>query len=490
MLNRLLIVACLASGTLHGQRIAVSRTPMGSSAVSVNSIVAVTYHLGRQLSDLKADTVNGSLYISAAGSKGIVAAISSKTDSVSWVREGQEGKMFLSRGALIATTSDASTRFDKSNGSPLQQIPSQVLFMPSSDEFVYYSNIAEGRLKCQKINDGAVSWEANVPATGNWCDVKKVSDSLWVVAASGIHGIHPRKGLVWSIPQSLSENPGTQPLRTGSFNKTRLDATSQFRETGGANQVTQLSSNILTDGKLIWFAGREKLVCCDMSGHVQWNYPLGGRPVSRMFLYNTPNGMYLLNTAVAHHNGRAVGWGSPFLVRVDPATGQETGNWDSELLDGLTDFLPMGGTLRLATREAIFETDIGPNLKTVSLMDPSYGQLVELISGTEHHAMKEGYFVPLVIIDKAIYYRSDNNKIYALERNNVKFEYNSSAVYKFAARAADKVLLSNADRTLVTDANFELLCALKGSGQPFVTGGKVYLAQGDKIHSILLKELK
>jgi hypothetical protein len=482
------MVTLVIPAALRAQDVRVGKAPLGNSAVSVNSVMAVTYKLAKTPVELLADHEGKMVYVSVPGDNGYVAAISTADDSLRWSAHGLNGRLAISDKSVISSSGDGAVAVDKVNGNT-RKLGAPLLFQPGKGHVVLYTGNGRDELQCVSLENGATKWTGTLPSAGGICDIRKVNDSLWLVAASGLHAIDPMKGILWSLPQLTGYRTSDAP-RKSSFNVERWRAIGDARPVSSEAGVTMLASNIVEQSGKIWFAGREKLVCCDMKGAQLWSYPLGNLPAARMFLYKTDSALFLLNTATAWQGSGPVAFGQPFVLRIDPLSGKETGKWEGELVEGLTDFLPMGRRLRVGTREAIFEATTSGNLNTVSLMDPSYGQLVELVDGNRYHSLNEGYFVPLNAIDKAIYYRSDNGKIYALERNNVKREYSGSTVYKLDNRHGKLNFLTNADRTLVTDDSFELLCSIRSGGRTYVGNEKLYILDGDRICSLPLRELR
>src|SRR5690606_30323009 len=116
-------------------------------------------------------------------------------------------------------------------------------------------------------------------------------------------------------------------------------------------------------------------------------------------------------------------------------------------------------SLIFAGKDGILEVIPGkPQLKTVMSLGNKYGEFVEFINGDEYYVLKEGYFVPLNFInDNPIYFRADNNKIYGLMGEELTYEYHFTELYKLDRKYRNKTILTNPQKTLITNGIFELL---------------------------------
>lgn len=486
------------------ESIKISTLQVGISAISVNSLVAKTYNLTYPLYDYKADTLTRQLIFSGRQrgesssssylSRGFFAALSTVNDSLKWINESSLYDIRISGNNLMLSNEVRSVRYNKLHGYDEIRYDSKMFYtVPKYNRGFMYDRTQENVLQCVNLSVGNVTWSCTIPKSENWVDTQQLNDSTILIAAGGLHAVNARSGLLWTYPLSTSVKTNRSFIYSNAKFTTIQQISSVIKTTTEDNVVTQVASNILKDDKLVYFASREKLIAVTHSGKLAWQVDLKNYPTSKMLLFKTDSALTLVNFGLAMHSNNFVTWGKPFIITVDPATGRIMNQYDLSNIENLADYVKVGNKLIFASKDAIQEAKPGSTeLKTLlTLSAHKYGEFVEFINGDEYYVLKEGYFVPLNFInDQVNYFRADNNKIYGIEGEDLKYEYHFTELFRLDKKYKDKTILYNEQKTLITNSIFELLFTINLADKNIILNNKMYFMSNYKIFMLDLDDLK
>lgn len=486
------------------ESIKVSTAQVGVSAISVNSLVARTFNLTYPLYDYKADTVTKQLIFSARQrgesststylSRGFFAALSSVTDSLKWINESSLYDVKISGNNLLLSNEVRSVKYNKVRGYDELRFDSKIFYtLPKYNHGFMYDRVQENVLHCVNLTTGSTSWSCSIPMTENWVDTQYLNDSTLLVAAGGLHAIGARSGLLWSFPLTTAVKTNRSFVYSNAKYTTIQQISSVIKTSSDDNMVSQIASNILQDAGRIYFASKEKLIAVTHAGALAWQVDLKNYPTSRMLISKTDSTLILVSFGLATHSNNFVTWGKPFIITLDPATGRIISQFDMSNIENLADYIKTNKALIFASKDAVQEAKPGATeLKTLlSLSAHKYGEFVEFINGDEYYILKEGYFVPLNFInDNANYFRADNNKIYGIEGDELKYEYHYTELFKLDKKFKDKTILYNDQKTLITNSTFELLFTINLPDRNIILNNKMFFMSSTKIYLLNLDDLR
>jgi outer membrane protein assembly factor BamB len=485
------------------ESIKITTTSIGKSAISINTISAKTFNLDYPLFAYKLDTLSDQIIFSArqtsdAGSqyfsRGIFASLSCKKDSVKWLNESSLYDINISGNNLLLSNDIKTVKYNKLYGYDEFKYPSKIIYtFPQQNRGLIYSRTEDDILNCINLSTGNVSWSATIPKKADWVDTQFFNDSNLLIAASGIHAVNIKKGLLWSYPLVTSVTTNKSLIYSSAKHNTIHKISTAIRTSSEENVITQLASNILKDEKHIYFAGKEKMIALNHDGGIAWEIDLRNYPVSKMLISKTDSSFTLVNFGMAMHGDNFIIWGKPFILSIDPMSGKILNQFDLSNIENLVDFIKTDKSLIFAGKGVILEAKPGvSNLNTVlSLSGNKYGEFTEFINGDEYYTFKEGHFVPLNFInDNLIYFKTDNNKIYGIDGENLKYEYHFTELYQFDKKIQDKTILKSQDKTLITSSNFELLFILNTTDNSIFYKNKLYFFNDRKIHVLNMSDLK
>ncbi|PBQ33345.1 hypothetical protein CNR22_16690 [Sphingobacteriaceae bacterium] len=486
------------------ESIRVSTAQVGVSAISVNSLIAKTYDLTYPLYDYKVDTLTRQLIFAGRQrgesssstylSRGFFAALSSVNDSIKWINESSLYDIRLSGNNLMLSNEVRSVRYNKIHGYDEIRYDSKIIFtVPKYNRGFMYDRTQENVLNCVNLTLGTTTWSCTIPKGENWIDTQFLNDSTVLIAAGGLHAVNVRTGLLWTFPLSTAIRTNRSFIYSNAKFNTIQKISSVIKTSTEDNIVTQIASNIYKDNNLIYFASKEKLIAVTHAGKLAWQVDLKNYPTSKMLISKTDSSLILVNFGLATHSNNFVTWGKPFIITLDPASGRIITQADLSNIENLADYVKTDKRFILASKDDVQEVTPGKSeLKTVLALGPNkYGEFVEFINGDEYYILKEGYFVPLNFInDNVTYFRADNNKIYGIEAEDLKYEYHFTELFKLDKKYQDKTVLYNEQKTLITNSLFELLFTINLSDKNVILNNKMYFMSNYKIFMLNLDDLK
>jgi hypothetical protein len=501
------LCVCFSSKLLsqmQAESIKVTTTQVGVSAISINSLIAKTYNFAYSLYDYKPDTITKQLFFSSRQmgeaststylSRGFFAAINTINDSVKWVNESSLYNIMVTGKNLLLSNEVKSVKYNKLHG--YDEIRYDAKLFYSNEKYnrgFMYDKTQPNLLKCVNLTVGNEVWTCSIPREENWVDTQYLNDSTLLIAAGGLHAVSLKSGLLWSFPISTALKTNRSFVYSNAKYKTIQEISSVIKTSAEDNLVRQIASNILKDNNHIYFAGKEKLIAVTHSGKQAWQVDLKNYPTSKMLITKTDSSLILVNFGLATHSNNFVTWGKPFIIEIDPISGKILTQFDLSNIENLADFVRTDNAFIFASKNDVQEVKPGSTeLKTVlSLSEHKYGEFVDFIDGDEYYILKEGYFVPLNFInDQVNYFRADNNKIYGIEGEELKYEYHYTELFKLDKKYKNRTILYNDQKTLITNSTFELLFTINLAEKNVILNNKIFFMGKSKIYELDLDDLK
>jgi hypothetical protein len=165
---------------------------------------------------------------------------------------------------------------------------------------VKYSKTLEGI----DLKSGKVLWQRDFAPEKSFDDLWPLSDSVYIVRASGLHTVNVHTGKGWDYTGiTLDEN---------------------FKRVGNyVFGVKGIQSNVIIDSLHIYFATKEKVSCLTQEGEILWStaLPINKTSKSRMFLQNDI--LYMINYGYVNFSSQKHPYGAPYIAAFDLQTGKE-----------------------------------------------------------------------------------------------------------------------------------------------------------------------
>lgn len=476
---------------------------IGMSAISVNTLIAKTYNFTYPFYDYQADSASGMIFFTARQktdggnlylNKSYIGALDMAKDSMSWLFESVLYDLDLSGNSLFFSNEDRTSAYNKRHGFADNKYSSRIVYaLPSLNKGFTYAGASDSVLSCISLADGAASWQGRVPRSENWVDVKPAGDSLLLLAASGLHSIHYRGGLQWSYPLSTSRTIKKATYSLANSNPAIRKISNVIKTSADENSIFELSSNILTDNGVIYFAAREKMIAVSTEGKLLWELDLKEFPVSKMLLYKKGGTLMLVNLGLAKYADNYVIYGSPFVLSIDPGNGKVKTHSNMAGIENLVDFVITDKSLVFAGKTLVMEVKEGMEAAdTLLKIDAGkYGNFAEFIDGNLYYTEKESFYVSMSFInDNLLYFKADNNKIYGIDKGALNYEYHLTDIYRLEKKFDNKLLIASENKTLLISSNFDLLATFQTDDTPLVNGSRIFFIGDQQIRSVDLNTLK
>jgi outer membrane protein assembly factor BamB len=475
------------------EQVTIDTLTYGVSAVSVNEIQATALRFEYPVRDYVFDTISNLFFVSGKQQgdlsdqvlvKGFFAAVN-QSNKVKWIVESSLYDLEFGGGQLIVSNEERSVKFNKQAGYDELNLSGRVVltFNNAGLGFVYKSRYGE-ELDCVDLKTGTRIWTTMLPGGQDWVDHQQINDSLVFIAASGLHAIHLKKGLLWSIPFSTAISTAKALTYSLAKHSTIQNISHVIHTAVEENLVTQLASNILVNNGNVILASKDQCTALNFQGQELWHLDLKNYPISKMLLIKTETTILLVNFGLAMHSDRFVSWGKPFILELDPNNGNILHQHDLSIINNLADFVQSGNSFVFAGKDEVLSVATGATvLKSMLSISPgTYGRFIEFVDGNEHYTFKEGYCVPLNFINgNLIYFKTDNNKIYGVDGDYIQYEYHFTELFRLLGKFDNKKLLTNGKKTILISENYELLYELYTAAPVLISKEKIYFIEENRV---------
>jgi hypothetical protein len=477
-------------------------TTIGTSAISINTLTAKTYSFSHLIYDFKLDTLAKQVYVTTRKKDptgklytniGMFVGLNASNDSLKWFKNTTQFEINIDNEFLFASDNQKTSRYNKTFGYEQFQFPSKIIYTIKKYNYgLMYNPNNKDELTCVKLQDGTLKWKAIIPSQQNWNDVNYLNDTTLIVAANGLHAININTGLLWSKPFNTVQK-NNKPLVFSYINNDKVKKEFNAINTSTVEaQISGISSNILISDTLIYFASKDKLICVTQSGKLQWEKVLDETISSQMLISKINSDIILLNTGIAQYNDFSVMYGKAYAMSVNAITGTQNYK-NNSAIDNLADYCNYKNDLIFANKTNIAKTNIANTAleSIIEVNEREFGKFVEFINGDNFYVEKEGFYVPLNFInDNVIYFRTDNDKVYGVAKNNVEYEYHYTELFKLNNSLGDKKIITQRNKSIMISKNFELLFNFKIDVPCYIIDNKIYFLKDQYLHIINYNDLK
>jgi outer membrane protein assembly factor BamB len=480
-------------------------TPLGISAISINTINARTYTFSYPVYRVTADSVMKQLIVSVRQKDATGRAYTSRgyhlevrpNDSIGGLLEDNKLEMELAGDKLIFSNEKKSSLFNREYGYEQFEFPARLIqcFPKAGAGLLYNPSVraqADVPLSLVNLKDGHIIWSADVSSAQNWNDIRMLNDSVALVAAGGIHAIDMKRGLLWSHRLSTSLKT-SKPLTYSSFHAPTFQK--YFHPVITSTEegfVWQLSSGILVSNGKIFYASRKNLLALDSTGNKVWENDLSESQVSSCLLFDFGQNVLLLNPGIALYGQNEIQYGKPFVAAYSKASGEEMLNEELDMMPNIADFMQIKDEMVFANKDKVMKLQSDLKVMTlIELGENRYGKFLEFINGDEYFVEKEGFYVPLNFInDNVVYFKTDHGKVFGIDKSEIEYEYHFTELYRLNTTVGEKKLVSQKNKTLLISPNFELLCTFNTGENAYSLNNKIYFTAENKLHIVNLADVR
>ncbi|MBA3664662.1 MAG: hypothetical protein H0W61_10685 [Bacteroidetes bacterium] len=479
-------------------------SPVGTSAISINTITAKTYSFTQPVYRVVPDSGTGNIYITLR-QKDVTGrgytnrgfhVIVKANDSACCVMEDSKLDLVVANEYLLLSNANRTSAYDRFLGYEKFEYPSKIIYTIAKNNsgLTYTTQAGQSgnrALNNVQLKSGGSLWSAPVPSEHNWNGVFTLNDSVIVIAAGGLHALNINSGALWSYDLTTSER-SSKPYTYSSFNRYSFDKLYSKISTSDEALATQFTSNVLITDSLIYFAGKDKLLAVKKNGTLLWESALKVSVMSASVLKETSQNILLVNLGVARYNNDLVLSGTPIVLAYNKYTGERIFENKMDMPPVLSDVSFTKNSVLIAGNNKVVEVSDNLSVKChADLPETKFGRFLEFIDGSEFYVEKEGFYVPLNFInDNVIYFKTDHGKVFGMNNNNIEYEYHFGELYRLNKTAGNKKLLSQKDRSVLISENYELLQIFNTVENAYYLNNKLYFTEGRKLHIVNLNELK
>ncbi len=484
----------------------ITRTDLGQ-LYDGSLISAKTYSFNFPVYDKQIDTTAHMIYFTVRekdGSgkfyknNGNQFALDYKRDTIVWINDVRKFEITDAHDYLMMSSDVNTSRINKSTGLEQVQHPGKLVFVDEKNKVGLTYSVTPKGIEKKTINgvgieDASVKFTTSIPSEYDWDEAIKINDSVVLISASGLYGVNLKSGATWSVTDITGER-NKQKLIQSIINPNAFRVKqNSFLESESEDVITQMCSNILVDGSVVYFAGKNNLYSINtVDGKVNWKLDVSKYATSKSALFLQGGKLYMLNLGVANFKDRQIVYGSPYLLQADVATGQLNFNNPLPMFAYPVDF-QIGSDLVMAGKNNLYFISLndGKFFNEIDVNELRYGNFQEFVSGDDYYVEKEGYFVPLNFInDNVIYFHSTHGKIYGVEGGRIQYEYHESELYRFDKTFGSHKLIKQKFKTYIVSGNFELVGVIDVEDPATVVGNSLYYFAGRKLHVLKSENFK
>ena len=241
----------------------------------------------------------------------------------------------LPEGILFNSKGIKSSLLDLQTGTPKWNKKILPYILDREDNKLWaYKNGVSKKLECYDTNTGELLWTREVPHTYGWNYHGLVDDSTRLIVSDGLHLVNVNNGTGESYPMNTGTTNYTGAVALGALGILTGALTGYAGIPTGGNTVVELTSNVLRDDSLFYFANRTQLLCLDDGLKMKWGYPLSEDLTSRSRLFDYGDRLYMINygsgyranlrdlSSVYEKKMMEVNIGRPFIACFDKNTGK------------------------------------------------------------------------------------------------------------------------------------------------------------------------
>lgn len=339
------------------------------------------------------------------------------------------------------------------------------------------------------LTTGLSMWSRRIDGKMGWESTRVVNDTTVLIKAGGIHSVGIKNGLGWDINR-VTHAKKTDMKRVGLALLTGAAGGAMgymMIPTGDfSDYYLHLSSNILYDGNVFYFAAKEKLTCHSLDGKKLWEAPLNAKITTKSYLYQEGNTIYLINKGA----GIKYGWltsalGNPYVAAFDADSGEQLffKEWD-ERKNFITDYLVEGNELFLLYQDKVDIHRFAPEgltQKYVSRIDMDV-KLKEFTPGFIFIKQDSSFSIPSR--DKEHFHIfSENNDLYRFSND---FQSNEKIprdlLYRSYHETDSYLFLGNERETYIVDkVSYQPVARLNATHKSIVSGQKLLYSKANKL---------
>ncbi len=350
-------------------------------------------------------------------------------------------------------------------------------------------NVAKG----YNLTNGAELWERSFSYEYEGNTYLKLSDSVILLVADGIHTLNLKDGSGLDYDAVIGV---TNYSAVSILNRLGFPVNNWIRGlvTSPALYVVRgVFSNILYDSTKFCFASKDEIVRLNRDGKVMWSSPLPTDLTSSSRIFIEDSILCIVNMGVAYYWVYPLWFGVPFVAGFDLNSGKQL--YFSSMLDDRSNvrfFKHLPGSVLLFFKDRIskFSSVDGSLLVEKHFKTDVYGELDSIVS-SKSYVKVDARYKELKSSDSTLtYIYFPNNRVLVFNKDaDMVFQLSKSMIYSRVLEYKDYIFLAKGNEMVVVDKNGSPVAELALSTKAKIFGSKLYDNQDEKCYEVDLDSI-
>ena len=459
-------------------KVTYNEHPIGKVTHTQKEIVAKEYVFPKRIHNIYVDTLSGYITIklrklSKNGKvldiSGVVLVFDPLTKTVKWDKKMEFTSTDIQpyQNFMTETSGNKLIALNIENGDKRWTIKNDLYYIDQQQNIgigYKYLGLTGNLHTLEGINlsTGETLWEKELNRSYGWNKIMTLNDSTLLIAASGLHTLNLNTGSGWDYTTVTGKKDYTETIAKNAVGVTLGVLTGTFITTSGNNLVRDVVSNVILDSSYLYIASKETVSKLHKdSGQLLWTHPLSEDLTSTSFLVLRDQMLCMVNTGYAYMGGKRIDFGRPFLLGLDPETGdQRYTTLISEVNDPINDVKIEHDTVVITFKNRITKYNLrdGTELLSKPINTEDLGELRSFAGDRLYTKIDDTSFRPLQLVDTTTYYiHTTGSKILAIDTHfNVTqvFDYDQ-LYYQYGQLNPFKLLVKDGQTFLLDEQNNE-----------------------------------
>ena len=385
---------------------------------------------------------------------------------------------------IIQSFNNKSYCIDNENGNSKWEIKNRINYIDPLLKIgigykYYFSSGSSDILEGIDLDRGKSLWKREIIRNYGWNNIFHLTDSVLLIAASGLHTINLKTGIGWDYNAVTGKNDYTSAVVGAAAGVALGILTGTFVTPTGHDVVRSIASNVLIDSADIYFASKENIVKLDFNGQVKWLTPLPKDWTSKSDIFIENGLLYMINKGFAYMGSRQLDFGTGFIAAFDLNSGkQEFLNSLGDKKNQVNDFLYQNGIVFIVYNDRVSKYSMANGtLISEKLFDTgTVGELRYFVGNQVFLKSDSAYYKSIASFDSTKFYLyTKADKILVINDDlEITTQIDRDQMYIYYLRSNANKFLSKDNETIVIDSDNRKIADLKISGNAVLIGSKLY----------------
>lgn len=392
--------------------------------------------------------------------KGEIGFYDTKSSQLLWkqpINFGRASITCLSEGVLITEIGSKISLLSKETGEKRWEADLFPVYTDDSLGLVLgYNFSASNKLRAINLKFGNDLWENKIPHQYGWNEVLELGQNKRLIVADALHKLDFMTGELLTYPGKPGAHDTKAALLQGLVAVAGA-AVGAAASGGGyyysyvpvaSNTITGLTSNILSQDSLYYWADRQQISCMDTAFNVVWQKEFPDVKASRSQLFVQDGKLFMLNYGYDLREGASRRkYGRPFIACYNLQNGEEIFfNQLSVKKDMIEDALRTDNALFMLFDDGLAYQELTDSVVNIVPWDTKqYGKLEAILPTTLYVANKDTTaFQSLAFDGEHCLVYNDQGIIYEVDKDlNIRNTYEREYIYSPSIWLKDYLCIGN-----------------------------------------------